>query len=120
MSTKQKSSKPKKVAAKKAPVKKAPAKKLATAKSVPVKAESDVVESEAKGESAGDSENEDGPRGRRRRRHHHMRRLDGCVAVRRWPGAGLVDGRHRRDDAAGRAGRDAQQLRRAEDRKSVV
>ena len=65
--------------AEKAPAKKAPAKKLATAKSVPVKAESDVVESEAKGESASDSENEDGPRGRRRRRGGRGRRKPGSA-----------------------------------------
>ena len=65
--------------AEKAPAKKAPAKKSATAKSVPVKAESDVVESEAKGESASDSENEDGPRGRRRRRGGRGRRKPGSA-----------------------------------------
>ena len=57
-----------KAPAKKAPTKKSATAKSATAKSATARAENDIVESEATVESANESENEDGPRGRRRRR----------------------------------------------------
>jgi ribonuclease E len=56
---------------------KAPAKKSVAKKNVPVKAEADVVESNAQGESASDSDSDDSPRGRRRRRGGRGRRKPG-------------------------------------------
>jgi ribonuclease E len=56
---------------------KAPAKKSAAKKNVPVKAETDVVESNAQGESVSDSDSDDSPRGRRRRRGGRGRRKPG-------------------------------------------
>ena len=62
--------------AEKAPAKKAPAKKVAPVKAA---AEDTVSESDAKGDSASDSESDDSQRGRRRRRGGRGRRKPGAA-----------------------------------------
>ena len=67
--------------AEKAPAKKAPANKAPAKKVAPVKAaaEDTVSESDAKGDSASDSESDDSQRGRRRRRGGRGRRKPGAA-----------------------------------------